>query len=238
MKLDEVLSKIPPLFMVAMLTFWFFGFMNVNLYHHLTLPKEVLNRNTIETKTILTLRPPFFHKQSDVYMVDTINSYKQIEDVIIVLNDASSGDKINIHLAGFGGGVEQVERILNAMTSSKALVTTIVEAPVYSGHAFIALYGTVEVFKPFSYVMLHTSSGYDEDCSTQKGMDRGMTAAAEVCQVIKDAHMSLVNKVIWGMHNISVDTQMDIITGKSVVVGFPNDSKEHICQDGTCKVVE
>src|SRR6266404_6650555 len=67
-----------------------------------------------------------------------INSYK---DVAQKLQDAKTGDVIIFHLAGYGGDVEGTMDLINNIQQSNAYVIMSVEAPVFSGHAYLAISG-------------------------------------------------------------------------------------------------
>lgn len=228
----NVLTKVVPVFMLAMISILILGLISINLEHHINLPKELLNRNTIKTQYILNTTPFFLHKQYDIYLVDSINSYRQTQDIIETINEAKSNDIVVLHLAGYGGGVEQVVRIINAMLTSKADIITRVEAPVYSGHAYIALYGKTMIILPYTYIMLHTSSALNEDCSKEKGVDRAQTAA-QSCQNFKDNHMILVTNTLLNMPFLTNQEKVQVMTGYDLYL--QNTSLNTlICKDGIC----
>ncbi len=228
----NVLAKVLPIFMLVMVSILVLGLISINLEHHINLPKELLNRNTIETTYVLNKDPLFIHKQYDVYMVDEIKDYRQTQDVIETLNNASSNDIIVLHLAGYGGGVEQVIRIINAMLESKAKIITQVEAPVYSGHAYISMYGKTMIVRPYAYIMLHTSSGFNEDCSTKQGVDRAETAA-QSCQNFLTNHMKLVTNVILDMPFLTNEEKVQVVTGHDLYLQNTT-LKTLICENGVC----
>ena len=193
------------------------GLITVNLQHNLHLPKEILNRNTITSNYSFSIDYPFITKVVDIYMVDEIRSYKQTQDIVEALNSASSNTVVNMHLAGYGGDIEPVDRIINSMLTSKANVVTIVEAPVYSGHAYIAIYGKTLVIRPYAYIMLHTTSIWGHDCSDEEGMDRGITKRKS-CENFMYNHMYLTTRIIMEAPILTSDQKQDLLLGREVYI--------------------
>jgi len=194
------------------------GFASINFYHNIVPPAGINFQTIIRAKTALKAFYPFITQQYDIYLQDQIGKYNQTENIIECLNTAKTGDTVVFHLAGYGGSVESVERIINAVIASKAEVKMIVEAPVYSGHAFLAVAGdTLEVL-PLSYMMFHTSSAMNVDCSSQQGYDRGQSNAVH-CYKYIEAHLSTFYKLLLE-HTSTLTSQekIDVSNGLDVYI--------------------
>lgn len=204
--------KVIAIFWSCMIFVLIFGLAQINFFHHLVLPKEILNRNTIESHWVITLP---IHKQTDIYMVDTVKSYRQTQDIIEALNAAGMTDEVIFHLAGYGGDVEAVLRIIDAVKHTAADVTMLVEAPVYSGHAYLALSGNHLIIEDYGYLMLHNSSAMNIDCSTKSGVDRGMTNEQH-CRAFIDAHMENMTKLILSLPIVTMEEKWSILGGQDL----------------------
>lgn len=147
----------------------------VNFYHHLVLPTSVGSQIT-EYKQFSLSSWDFISTHTDIRLGETIHAFNfPYFEIQRVLQDAKRGDTITFHLAGYGGSVEQTLLLMNNVMESKAYVTMSVEAPVYSGHAYLATSGNCIKMSPFSYLMYHSSSVLNVDCSQATGMDRGVS---------------------------------------------------------------
>lgn len=189
------------------------GMGKMNLIHHEEVPPQLLENQ------VVTITPNhFFGKTIDIRMDSEITSDESVRPIIKALQEASWDDTVIMHMAGFGGEVETVENIINNMHASKAHVVVIVEAPVYSGHAYISASGDEIIMRPFTYMMFHTSSGYGTDCTKESkdydpnGTDRTVSNI-EHCQVGLDAHLALVQKVLASFKILTPAELQSIETG-------------------------
>lgn len=193
------------------------GLVDINIEHHLNLPEPFKSSNIIETHRNLSVYYPWVTKESHIYMKDELEAQKQVTDMIKVLNEAKKGDLVVFHLAGYGGNVEVFTRLINSVQSSKAHVTMVVEAPVYSGHAYLAVSGNELIMKPYSYLMLHTSSGYGYDCTKETGEDRTVPNS-EHCQVFLNNHINLINYIIDNIRILTVDEKNALKSGHDIYI--------------------
>jgi len=191
------------------------GLSTINVNHHVNLPQEVTSTSRIHHTTFWNFAPPFIHVKTDIQMADEIKGPNTVRDINAVLNSADEGDIIVFHLAGYGGSVESVLSIVSNIRSSKAEVIMSVEAPVYSGHAYLAVLGHKLIMADNAYLMFHTSSGYNTDCSKETGVDRNMTNQ-EHCEAMKAADNILVNRVVLSMQHLTLEEKLSIIDGKDV----------------------
>lgn len=150
-------------------------------------------------------------------MTDEFKKDFAFRDVIEVLDKATKRDKVIFHIAGVGGEVDTVLLVINHVKTTAAHTVMIVEAPSYSGHAYLALSGDELFMTPYSYLMMHTSSGYGYNCDQEQGTDRGETKAA-TCHIMLDAHLYNTNKVIMDMKYLTYQEKQDIINGKTVIL--------------------
>lgn len=191
---------------------------SVNINHHMVLPSGIDMQTPIRSHEFVDLNYPFIHTAYDIYLQDTIEAYKATQNIVQVLGDADKGDTVLFHLAGYGGSVESGERIINAVTATKALVTMQVEAPVYSMHAFIAVSGNKLVIQPFTYMMFHNSSAINVDCSQAEGIDRNETNEQHCIHYV-NAHLSNVYKFIYERATIlTPEEKQEILDGKDVYI--------------------
>lgn len=212
------------------------GKIDINFHHNLNLPPEISNPNQAVTSyNVLTMT-----KKVDVYFRDSVKNHRQIQDVIQLLNQASSRTTIVIHLAGYGGNVESYEYLSNSIKSSKATVVMSVDAPVYSGHAYLALSGHKLVMSPYSYLMFHASSALDIDCNKKNygmtkakiqdmiitsaiegydpdGLDRGVSKKTK-CIQFKAAHLYNAEKMLNQLPYLTNKEKTDIIQGGDVYI--------------------
>lgn len=141
----------------------------------------------------------------------------QLTDVVKILNSAEKGDIINFHLAGYGGEVESFIRLVNVVQHSKAHVKMIAESNVYSGHAYLAVSGNELEMRPYSYLMLHTSSGYGKDCSEEEGTDRTVPNS-EHCQAFLNNHINEMNYLIDNIRILTVDEKNALKSGHDIYI--------------------
>lgn len=144
------------------------GSVKVNLHHTHTLdgiePYQITCRGTIL-------------KTCDVFLTTKIGDQGSYLSLFTLFQTAKEGDQIRLHMNGYGGKVDTTVQFINEMKSSKALVTTIVEGPVYSAHAFISIAGTHVVIRPGAMFLFHDTSALGNTCDDQKGhKDRGTDA--------------------------------------------------------------
>lgn len=187
-----------------------------NLYHHLVLPDISLNK--VENHLFANTTIPFLHEEYDITLTNTISDWASTyNNVSKALREAKKGDVVTIHLAGFGGSVQEVSVLLNEMTTSRALVVTVAEGPVYSGHAYLLLAGDIVIVKPYSFVMMHASSVLDMDCTKATGLDRGQSAE-DKCNQFKDAAVYQNKTVLFALHYLTPAEKVDIMNGYDLYI--------------------
>ncbi len=191
------------------------GLSTVNINHHLNIPPEVKNPHQTYTTHFVDLNFPFVHTAYNIQMADEIKGTDTVRNIDRILQTANKGDTVTFHLSGYGGQVETVNNIINNIRASKAYVTMSVEAPVYSGHAFLAVNGNAIKVGDQSFLMFHTSTMYNVDCKKETGVDRGMTNI-EHCDVLKENHILLVNKMIFDSSVLTFSEKVAIASGKDV----------------------
>jgi ATP-dependent protease ClpP protease subunit len=198
------------------------GFATINIYHNLKIPS--LDSARISTYHSYDLNYPFVHKVISIRLNDSIKSINSYKDVAEAISEADSGDTVKMYLAGYGGQVDGAMYIINALSATKAHTETHVQAPVYSAHAYIALYGKQIYVSSNSYLMLHSSSVIEVDCSKQTGNDRGITKK-ESCENFKAAALFSNYLLLNNSNKLSNGEIYQIMTGKEVYI-FANSMKE------------
>jgi hypothetical protein len=122
-----------------------------------------------------------FNVESEIKTADAYTA------LITALQNAREGDVINIHLAGYGGDGGTMMVLISAIKASNATTVAIVEAPVYSAHAYLALSCNKLVMRPHTTLMLHNASTNDLDCDAFKGLkDRGHDESVK-CRQLQQA---------------------------------------------------
>lgn len=208
------MKYIPIICVTIMATTLISGFVNLNFQHNLHLPKELTNQTTIVVGKLFKDIVP---RQYDVYMSDGNSKQFPLRDTIELLDQAKESDTIKFHIAGRGGSVDVYLNLINHIRATKAKTIMIVEAPSYSGDAFLALSGDEVVMRPLTYLLFHTSSGYGYDCSKEEGMDRGETSE-ETCNIMLTAHLDNMNKLIDSLPYLTLYEKSNIENGKTVIV--------------------
>ena len=190
------------------------GYVNINFQHNLHLPPELTNKNTIVGAAL-----SYFSKAErvDFYLTDIIKDGWNFRGVIEKLDKLKAGDLAVFHIAGFGGSVDTTMLLINHIKTTKATTLMIVEAPSYSGHAYLATSGQYIKMLPYSYLMFHTSSGVNENSELELGTDRGVSNV-EHCNVMKNAHLKNMVKVIMDNPYLTPDEKTRIYTGHDVII--------------------
>jgi hypothetical protein len=196
------------------------GKAEINLQHHMNLPAEMSNKNTIE----VTHPRHFFNDwfgiggaQIDIRLSNEIKGTDTVKDIGRVLQEAKEGDTVIIHIVGVGGQVDTVMYLINNIKATKAHTIMMVEGPSYSGHAYIAAAGNELHMLPYSFLMYHTSSGYGTDCSKQKGTDRTVPNS-EHCQAFMDTHLYEVKSYLDSIFFLTKFEKLYIQTGHDVYI--------------------
>lgn len=193
------------------------GLATVNIQHHLTIPQELTGRDYVYPKQFINTTFPFIHTAYSIQYNQETHSLNSIRNVTKVLQEAKKGDTITFHLAGYGGEVETMYDLVNNIRKTKAKVIMEVEAPCYSGHAYLAVYGDELYISDFAYLMFHTSSEYNLDCTKEKGTDRGMINI-EHCEALKNQDMRLFTAYIINSKILTSEEQVALMNGQDVYI--------------------
>jgi ATP-dependent protease ClpP protease subunit len=194
------------------------GLVEVNLEHHTNLPPEFSNKTSITQHRVVGWNgTDLCSTVSDIRLRKELKDTDSINDILKVLQEAQAGDVINFHLAGVGGQVDTFILLRNSVQQSKAHVRMIVEAPVYSAHAFLSVSGNELIMMPNTYLMFHTSSGYGVDCTKQTGEDRAVSNA-EHCQSFLNTHLANFEQIIDSINLLTLDEKIAIKTGHDVYI--------------------
>jgi ATP-dependent protease ClpP protease subunit len=205
--------KIHPAIVAALImgTVLISGQGQMNIVHHEVLPQVLAEQQ------IITIKRGLFTDRVDIRLPSEIKGHESVRAVIKVLQEATTGDVIVFHLAGFGGEVETVFDLINNVHASKAHVIMSVEAPVYSGHAYLAVNGDELIMLPYSSLMFHTSSALGTDCTLETGTDRTVSNV-EHCQSYLNNHFYLINKAIILAPVLTPLEKGQIISGHDVYI--------------------
>lgn len=123
---------------------------------------------------------------TEYFFSDSIGDHNNYLNIIKDISLAPEGTVITIHLAGYGGNMDTTVHLVNAIEESKATINVIVEGPVYSAHAFLAMTGKNIRVMDSSLLMFHrpamkVNGEYTSDvraiCAGEKELsDRGQSA--------------------------------------------------------------
>lgn len=200
---------------ILMLCALVLGLPTINFQHHLNLPD--LDKNKITVVEIVNFDYPYLHKIIDIRLKSEIKGEDTQRDVYKILAEAQTGDTITFHLAGYGGDGFTMFELINNIKASKAIVSMIVEAPVFSAHAYLATAGQFLTMEPYSFLMFHTLSSYGTDCSKETGTDRTVSNV-EHCQALQDTLNNISIKLIANTPILTLDEKLRILTGHDVYI--------------------
>lgn len=176
---------------------------NVN-YHTLLKPQIV----TTESYRIL----------GTVYNInlgDELEGSEAIQTVLTTIQSAGRYDKIIFHIKGYGGSVDGLLSIINAVHRTEANVVMSVEGPAYSAYAVLATQGDELIIDDAAFLMFHTTSLVNLHCSQQTGIDRGDTNEKH-CQQYYDANLAVWQTVLGKIKYLTKDEKSKISLGQDV----------------------
>lgn len=207
------------------------GLIRINVDHHMNLPPElnfgvVTSISEFNPQIRFGAIPRVYTTHTDINMRNEIKDSATIIHILQALQQAKPGDTITFHLEGYGGAVDTVLLLISNIKLTKAFVTMSVEAPVYSGHAYLALFGDALVMSPYSFLMLHESSVIDIDCASQSGTDRGVSNV-EHCQAFKLNNFLLGAQLVMDLPYVTPAEKQLIMNGHDVYLG-PEDIQNRI----------
>lgn len=191
----------------------------IRLYHHIEVP--TINKYRIIERHEFVPVFPFYTTIYDITLEQEIKSPLWYEDVSKVLREAKPLDHVIFHLAGYGGQVDTTLMLVNQIKESKAVVIMSVEAPVYSGHAFLALSGHKIIMAPNSFLMLHYSSILGLNCAGASGVDRGQPRK-DKCYQYKGVQLKLFDRYLDSLDILYEKEKLDLKEGKDIYL-FPED---------------
>lgn len=201
------------------------GLINVNVQHNLHVPPE-LNFSVISSHREFSYKNFPYTTHIDINLRKEIKDTNSVLHIVQVLQNAKDGDVVVFHLAGFGGEVDSVILIANNIKLSKAFVIMSVEAPVYSGHAYLALLGDAFRMSPGSFLMFHESSVVDVDCTKQEGYDRGISNITH-CDDMKEANVRIGEELLKSIKLLTPSDITMILNGNDLYL-FPADVEARI----------
>lgn len=179
-------------------------------------PQPGLLSHRINTSTFVNAQYPFMHTKTDIRLEEEIYASNiNYDDVLEVLQTAKRGDVVEFHLAGYGGDVQTAMYLIGNIKITKAYTIMSVEAPVYSAHAYIASQGDELRMAPYSYMMFHSSSVLDMDCSTAVGTDRGVPNTVH-CAAFKENSVAQNIELLQNINILTTEEKVTIMEGYDV----------------------
>lgn len=192
------------------------GLGTVNIHHHLSLPN--LNLHEIVKSNHLCLLG--ICSTYDIYLNDEIKGTDKYKELVKTLQKASYGDKVVFHLAGYGGDSQGMWDIINNIQNTKARTVMMVEAPVYSAHAYIAVSGDELHMDKYSFLMFHTGSYFGMDCTKVKGQDRGHPASEKACVMLASFEI-LTERYLDTVKYLTLEQKALILKGNDIYLFAP-----------------
>lgn len=188
------------------------GRIDINIEHNLHLPKELTGQTIITSS--YNVWP--FSKRIDVYLNNEIKDMGAYADVAQALQKLGSHDEVYFHLAGYGGNVLGMTTIVTAINNTKAKVTMLVEAPVFSAHSMLAtIPGVKLVVSEHAFLMFHQISALGTDCSSEPGIDRGIPNA-EHCEGAVETVIAFSNGYLTSTKYLTKQEVKDIQAGHDI----------------------
>lgn len=173
----------------------------------------------------------------NVYLTSSIGEESMYIDLYNLIENAPPGQTIVIHLSGNGGNMSTVYHLANAIAQSKAEVDTVVEGPVYSAHAFIAMLGNKITVTNLSQFLFHLpavqlTEGGDavlpiQSCLSFAGhYDRGQDAVQK-CLDVTNGEQAMYDRMfkVYMAPFLTEKERADIYAGYDVVIPGPQMDK-------------
>ena len=121
-------------------------------------------------------------KVCEVEFPQTLDEDANYKPLYGLLNGMTSNDTVYFHLSGDGGDFGVIAPTIHAIQSSKATTIALVEGPVFSGHADLAMSTKYIKISPNVMFLFHRVSMYGDRplCELQHGkVDRTQDAEAK-----------------------------------------------------------
>ena len=137
----------------------------------------------------------------DVYLSSAIEEEDAYIELYKKIASLTAKDALVLHLAGRGGDADTIMRLINTIKESKALFIAMVEGPVMSAHALLAVQANKIYVAPNAYFLFHKAalSGgrtIQEACEKFHGKkDRGQDAQKQ-CENQLSFEMTNLNKLM------------------------------------------
>jgi ATP-dependent protease ClpP protease subunit len=151
----------------------------------------------------------------DINLGNTLGDADSVQPVLTLLQNAGHNDTITFHIKGYGGDVDGMFALINAINSSKAHVLMSVEGNSYSAYAGLATSaGTLHIDK-YALLMFHMGSINGVDCNTVTGMFDGIPAAVS-CQNDKNAYVTELTTMINNDRILTASEKQSILAGNEL----------------------
>lgn len=156
-----------------------------------------------------------FGSTYNIRLGDELGGSDTIAADITTVEQANTSDTIVFHIEGYGGSVDGLISLINAIKLSKAHIIMSVEGPSYSAYAVLATQGDELKMSEDSLLMFHTSSLVNVDCKKQPGEDRGVSNVKH-CESYYNANMALWYKILSKIKILSGTDITEIESGDDV----------------------
>lgn len=202
-----------------------FAIPGVNFYHHWTQPE--INSDRVSAVKHWSWRHFSYVKEITIRLETEITALENYRDIERALQEATYGDTITFHLAGYGGSLLTEQSLSSNIQRTRAITIMVVNAPVYSAHAYLAVSGDHIIMAPHSFLMFHAAATGDgnlisqRDCKSEVGMNRGVPNS-EHCEADKRAMMRSEQVGLEGLKYLTRAEKDRLYTGNDVYL-FPED---------------
>lgn len=149
-----------------------------------------MNIHNVLQPDLITKHQGWFSTTYNINLGNTLGSADDIQPVITLLETVSSSDTIIFRIKGYGGDVDGLFALENAMKLSKAKIILSVEGNSSSAYAALATSGYELRMSPKAFLMFHMGSIHGLDCQSPEYTTRLFDGipASESCQNMKDAY--------------------------------------------------
>lgn len=186
---------------------------------------QTLGKDRVITQTVFSWKHLKFVKNTTVRLETEIKEPEDYKDIERVLQEAHHGDVVTFHLIGEGGRMDSTIDLISNIKRSEAKVIMIVDGPVYSADAILAVSGYKLIMSQQSFLMFHApayTNANDEnelasqtDCNKLTGLDRGVLASIQ-CEKDKIALVWLDSQIINSLKYLTSTEKQSILQGNEV----------------------
>lgn len=175
-----------------------------------------LTSHSILQPDLIITQHGLFGNTYNINLGNTLQDADTIQPVLTVLNTANHLDTVVFHIKGYGGDVDSLFALQNAMALSKAKIILSVEGNSSSAYAALATTpGYKLIMSKNAFLMFHMGSINGLDCNQQTGLFDGIPASKS-CQNMKDAYVKEISQEILDNPYLTLQDKQTLLSGNEV----------------------